>query len=64
MRSAAVTGVDRLGIWAVVTLVSGKHKRVRLPFPRPATERKDVRALVIEMTRAAKEAAAAGQAQT
>lgn len=64
VRSAAVTDVDRLGMYVVVTLPNGKPEKLRLPFPRPATERKDIRTLVVGMTQAATGAATAGQAGT
>ena len=35
----------------------GQTFKLRLPFPRPATDRKDVKALIVEMTQASAGAA-------
>ncbi|CAI7761574.1 unnamed protein product [Closterium sp. NIES-53] len=35
------------------TPLKGQLSRVRLPFPRPAASRKDVKDLIVEMTRQA-----------
>lgn len=49
--------LDRLGM--NVACERGKDAfKARLPFPRPATDRKSVKELIVEMTRAAAAAAA------
>ncbi|CAI5459704.1 unnamed protein product [Closterium sp. Yama58-4] len=50
--SAKILYVDRFG-FLVETPLKGQVSRVRLPFPRPATSRKDVKDLIVEMTRQA-----------
>ncbi|CAM9476150.1 unnamed protein product, partial [Discosporangium mesarthrocarpum] len=56
VKSAEITAVDRLGIYVLVGMLDGQSGKLRLPFPRPAESRKDVKDLIVEMTR---EAAAA-----
>ncbi|CAM9817916.1 unnamed protein product, partial [Choristocarpus tenellus] len=58
-KASTITAVDRLGMYVVVGL-GGQSGKLRLPFPRPAEGRKDVKDLIVEMTRTA--AAAAGEA--
>ncbi|CAI5977875.1 unnamed protein product [Closterium sp. NIES-65] len=50
--SAKILYVDRFG-FLVETPLKGQLSRVRLPFPRPAASRKDVKDLIVEMTRQA-----------
>jgi putative heme iron utilization protein len=58
IEEALITSVDSLGMYIKVTRQRGvgnylpKQFKVRLPFPRPAVDRKDVRALIVEMTQA------------
>ena len=54
---AIITSVDSLGMFVKVTRTPpGKDDvqqfKMRLPFPRPATDRKDVKTVIVEMTRA------------
>ena len=49
---ARITGVDRLGL-DLVCQKGGQAVRARLPFSRPADSRKDVKDVIVEMTRAA-----------
>lgn len=49
---ARITGVDRLGL-DLVCKKGGQTVRARLPFSRPADSRKDVKDVIVEMTRAA-----------
>lgn len=44
--------LDRLGFMVQVTRL-GQSFKLRLPFPRPAESRKDVKSLIVEMTQAA-----------
>lgn len=44
-----ITSVDSLGMTVKVTR-SGQAFKLRLPFPRPAVERKDVKDLIVQMT--------------
>jgi putative heme iron utilization protein len=62
IREALITSVDSLGMYVKVTRESAvqflpQQFKLRLPFPRPAADRKDVRTLIVEMTQAAAEAA-------
>lgn len=54
--SATILSIDRLGMNVSCTR-QGQDFKARLPFPRPATDRKSVKDLIVEMTQAA---AAAG----
>ena len=47
-----ITGVDRLGL-DLVCKKGEQTVRARLPFSRPADSRKDVKDVIVEMTRAA-----------
>jgi len=49
---ARITGVDRLGL-DLACRRGGDGLRARLPFVRPAEGRKDVKDIIVEMTRAA-----------
>jgi len=49
---ARITGVDRLGL-DLACRRGGDSLRARLPFVRPAEGRKDVKDVIVEMTRAA-----------
>lgn len=53
VSSAKILNVDRYGFRVEVPL-NGQVSRIRLPFPRPAMDRKDVKGLIVEMSRAAK----------
>jgi hypothetical protein len=54
--------LDRLGINMEVTRALGEAAfKLRLPFPRPAEERKGIKEAIVEMTKAAKQAAQAAQ---
>jgi hypothetical protein len=58
---ADILTLDRLGMMVECKLGEQQFK-ARLPFPRPATDRKSVKDLIVEMTRAA--AAAQQQRQS
>eukprot|EP00903_Cladosiphon_okamuranus_P021301 g19572.t1 len=53
VASAQISAVDRLGMYVVVGMPDGQSGKLRLPFPRPAESRKDVKTLIVEMTQAA-----------
>ena len=50
--SAQLVALDRLGFMVQVTRL-GQTFKLRLPFPRAAADRKDVKSLIVEMTQAA-----------
>ncbi len=55
---AIITSVDALGMYVKVKRTprasnQPQQFKLRLPFPRPATDRADVRTLIVEMTQAA-----------
>lgn len=52
VEKAELVQLDRLGFMVQVTRL-GQTFKLRLPFPRPAEDRKDVKTLIVEMTRAA-----------
>lgn len=56
VEKADLVALDRLGFTAQVTR-QGQTFKMRLPFPRPADDRKDVKALIVEMSRASAGAA-------
>lgn len=58
VESAQISAVDSLGMYVVVGMPGGQTGKLRLPFPRPAESRKDVKPLIVEMTQAAAGAAA------
>jgi hypothetical protein len=51
VESAELVGLDRLGMYVVVG-IKGEKGKLRLPFPRPAADRKSVKELIVEMTQA------------
>lgn len=53
VESAYMLDVDRLGL-CVKARYKGRTYKLRIPFPRPAVIRRDVKMLVIEMLQAAK----------
>ena len=58
LTAAEITSVDSLGMYVKVTREPGlsfqpEQFKLRLPFPRKAVDRKDVRTLIVEMTQAA-----------
>lgn len=63
VTAAEITSVDSLGMYVKVTREPGvsfqpEQFKIRLPFPRAAKERGDVKTLIVEMTQAAAAAAA------
>lgn len=71
VEEAVITSVDSLGMFVKVKRTprasdQPQQFKLRLPFPRRAVDRKDVRALIVEMTQAAAaaEAPAAGGAES
>jgi putative heme iron utilization protein len=57
ITDATITSVDSLGMYVMVTRKEGvgflpKQFKCRLPFPRQAKDRKDIKALIVEMTQA------------
>lgn len=66
ISEAIITSVDSLGMYVKVTRASPaaflpQQFKLRLPFPRPATDRKDVKTLIVELTQ---QAAAATTSET
>jgi putative heme iron utilization protein len=66
VQAAEITSVDSLGMYVKITRdpenddqLPGQPKqfKLRLPFPRPVTERKDVKSVIVEMTQASAGAA-------
>ena len=58
VTAAEITSVDSLGMYVKVTREPGvsfqpEQFKLRLPFPRSAEDRKDVKTLIVEMTQAA-----------
>ena len=51
-----IVAMDRLGFMVQIERM-GQTFKLRLPFPRPAEDRKDVKALIVEMSRASAGAA-------
>ena len=65
VQAAEITSVDSLGMYVKITRdpdnddqLPGQPKqfKLRLPFPRPVTERKDVKNVIVEMTQASSKA--------
>jgi len=52
VEAAQLVALDRLGFMVQVTR-HGQTFKLRLPFPRAAADRKDVKSLIVEMTQAA-----------
>lgn len=52
--AAKIVAMDRLGmtVRATLTMAGGGETKIRLPFPREVTERKDVKNVIVEMTQA------------
>ncbi|KAL9240197.1 hypothetical protein vseg_014443 [Gypsophila vaccaria] len=53
VESAYMMDMDHLGFNVKATYL-GKTYKLRIPFPRPAVDRKDVKTLIVEMLQAAK----------
>jgi putative heme iron utilization protein len=55
VTDAEIVGMDRLGmtVKANITVTGGGVTKIRVPFPRPVEERKAVKEVIVEMTRAA-----------
>jgi putative heme iron utilization protein len=58
LTAAEITSVDSLGMYVKVTREPGlsfqpEQFKLRLPFPRKAEDRKDVRTLIVDLTQAA-----------
>ena len=49
VEKAELVALDRLGLMVQITR-TGQTFKLRLPFPRPAEDRKDVKTLIVEMT--------------
>eukprot|EP00595_Chromulina_sp_UTEXLB2642_P001415 CAMPEP_0196764028 /NCGR_PEP_ID=MMETSP1095-20130614/5253_1 /TAXON_ID=96789 ORGANISM="Chromulina nebulosa, Strain UTEXLB2642" /NCGR_SAMPLE_ID=MMETSP1095 /ASSEMBLY_ACC=CAM_ASM_000446 /LENGTH=121 /DNA_ID=CAMNT_0042118553 /DNA_START=574 /DNA_END=939 /DNA_ORIENTATION=- len=49
-----MVSLDRLGmtIKANIELAGGGYGKIRVPFPRPANDRKDIKTILVEMTQA------------
>eukprot|EP00545_Synedropsis_sp_CCMP1620_P013977 CAMPEP_0119014008 /NCGR_PEP_ID=MMETSP1176-20130426/9303_1 /TAXON_ID=265551 /ORGANISM="Synedropsis recta cf, Strain CCMP1620" /LENGTH=323 /DNA_ID=CAMNT_0006967141 /DNA_START=54 /DNA_END=1025 /DNA_ORIENTATION=- len=61
VTEAIITSVDALGMYVKVTRTprasdQPQQFKLRLPFPRPAENRKDVKGIIVEMTQAAAKA--------
>jgi putative heme iron utilization protein len=61
VQAAEITSVDSLGMYVKITRdpenedrLPGQPKqfKLRLPFPKPVVERKDVKSIIVEMTQA------------
>ena len=52
VKSAELVQMDRLGFMVQCTRNEESFK-MRLPFPRPAEDRKDVKTLIVQMTQTA-----------
>lgn len=50
--SAEIVGLDRLGMYIKCDGGQMGAAKLRLPFPRPATDRASIKGLIVEMTRA------------
>jgi putative heme iron utilization protein len=66
IESAIITSVDSLGMYVKVTRAKPvgylpQQFKLRLPFSRPAKDRKDIKTLIVEMTQAAAKAAATAE---
>jgi hypothetical protein len=69
VSEALVTSVDSLGMYVKVTRAAPaaflpQQFKLRLPFPRPAQDRKDVRSLIVEMTQRAAAAASSSSSSS
>ena len=58
VSEAFITSVDALGMYVKVTRTprasdQPQQFKLRLPFPRPAADRKDIKTLIVEMSQAA-----------
>lgn len=71
IKEAVITSVDSLGMYVKVSRDPENNEqlpgqpqqfKLRLPFPRPVTERKDVKGVIVEMTQASAKAPAAEKA--
>lgn len=67
ITEAIITSVDSLGMYVKVTREKAvqylpQQFKLRLPFPRPAQDRKDVKLLIMELTNAAAAAATTASA--
>ena len=60
VSDAKLLGLDRLGMDAEVER-QGQHFKCRITFPRPAADRKAIKDLVVEMTKAARSGAQLAQ---
>lgn len=58
---ATMVALDRLGMYVKIESKYGNSK-LRLPFPRPVADRKDMKEVLVEMTRASASAAADAKA--
>jgi hypothetical protein len=64
VTEAIITSVDALGMYVKVKRTprasdQPQQFKLRLPFPRPAEDRKDIKKIIVEMTQAASAASAA-----
>jgi len=58
VSEAVITSVDSLGMYVKCTRTprasdQPQQFKIRIPFPRPAADRKDVKSIIVEMTQAA-----------
>merc|ERR1712071_323728 len=66
VTEAIITSVDSLGMFVKVTRIprasdQPQQFKIRVPFPRVAKDRKDVKNVIVEMTMAAAQAAEAAE---
>jgi putative heme iron utilization protein len=54
VKEAEIISLDRLGmtVKAKIDLSAGGYSKIRLPWPRPVSERKAVKEVLVEMTKA------------
>ena len=50
--AASIVGLDRLGMYIKCDGGQMGAAKLRLPFPRPATDRASIKGLIVEMTKA------------
>jgi putative heme iron utilization protein len=59
VKQATITAVDSLGMFVRVAREGEQPFKLRLPFPRKVEDRKDLKGIIVEMTRASAGAPAA-----
>uniref|UniRef100_A0A0G4I9C8 Uncharacterized protein n=1 Tax=Chromera velia CCMP2878 TaxID=1169474 RepID=A0A0G4I9C8_9ALVE len=62
-QHAEIVNLDRLGMTVKCGRKEDEQLKLRIPFPRPAESRKDIKELLVQMTREAAQAAAGSKGQ-